>query len=264
MLLRWTKISALVALLGLVSCKSTVPEFELVEIEPKIVLSFELVNEGETIDIGDAFKDQEGYNLALRTFKFYVSNIELISAGGAIENLSSVELVDFNDNEDGGNNMFTQSYNYVIPKGDYTNLRFSVGLPSNLNATDPTTVENDNPLSTLSGMYWDWGSMYVFIMMEAGIDTTGDAAPDANIAFHTGLDTLFRQEQNYPMTFEIPAFAKDSLHIQIDWNKLFNVEGETYIDLSTKPYFHANTGLEALDMTRKFTDNFIHAIRVTP
>jgi hypothetical protein len=262
MLLRLNNITLCLACLGFFSCREDFPAFELVEQEPKIVIHFSLDNTSESFDIGSAFSDNQGWNLQLKTLKFYISDVDLISANGRVQPLTDVELVNFDDDQDGQINPFRQGYDYIIPKDNYSKFRFSLGLPSLVNQTDPTLLSKDNPLSTNSGMYWDWATMYVFIMLEAGIDTNSDLIYDANIAFHTGLDTLFRPENTYPITFDLPAFAKDTIHVSIDWNELFPTGGENEIDLGEVPFFHANVDNEALEMSRRFTENFIGSITV--
>ncbi len=259
MLLNLSKFIPILTLVALVECKSEVPPFDLVEQDPKVVLEFNLVNQGEEIGIGDDFVDEKQWQLNLSTFKMYLSDIALIG-GGELTELADVELVDLTG--EGSATGFSNSYTYIIPKDDYEQLRMSIGLPSDLNSTDPTIMPSSHPLSLQGAMYWDWATMYVFIMMEAGIDTNSDLQYDDNIAFHAGLDTLFRPEESYPLTLDIPAFAKDTLHIDIDWNKIYHpMEGEG-IDLSETPFFHANVDEEALAASRIFTDNFVKAISI--
>lgn len=250
---------ALLISLILFGCKSDVPPFELVEQDPKVVLHYSLVNNGDEIGVGDAFKDNDGWILSLSTLKFYLSDIALIE-GGELTEISEVELVDIAGQ--GNENGFTNAYTYIIPKGDYDQLKMSVGLRSDLNSTDPTLMAADNPLSLQGGMYWDWATMFVFTMMEAKVDTNGDQQLDETIAFHTGLDSCFRPEETYPLVFNLPAFAKDTIHIDIDWNKLMYPESGEQIDLSTLPFFHANVDDEALQASRVFTDNFVNAISI--
>jgi hypothetical protein len=257
--LNLSKYIPILILTALVGCKGEVPPFDLVEQDPKVVLEFNVVNQGEEIGIGDDFVDEKQWQLNLSTLKMYLSDIALIE-GGELTELADVELVDLAGS--GSVPGFSSSYTYIIPKGNYDQLRMSIGLPSDLNSTDPTIMPASDPLSLQSAMYWDWATMYVFIMMEARIDTNSDLQYDDNIAFHTGLDTLFRPEKSYPLTLDIPAFAKDTLHIDIDWNKIYHpMEGEI-IDLSETPFFHANLDEEALATSRNFTDNFVKAISI--
>lgn len=249
----------ILALLALIGCKSEVPPFEPVELDPKVVLEFNVINQGSEIVIGDDFIDSEQWALNLSTLKMYLSDIALLEAGEKTY-LSDVELVDLSGVV--GSSDFASSYSYIIPKGNYDQLRMSIGLPSDLNATDPTIMPASDPLGLQGAMYWDWATMYVFIMMEAKIDTNSDMQYDDNIAFHTGLDTLFRPERTYPLTLDIPAYAKDTLHIDIDWNKIFHPTDGEQIDLSTTPFFHANVDEEALAASRVFTDNFVKAISI--
>jgi len=253
------RLAAILLSLLIAGCGEGVPPFELVEQDPKMVLDFGLYNSNTKIEVGDSFIDAEGNNLTLRTFKFYISDVALIAADGTEEILTEVELVEL----DRFNTNYDSEFEFIIPENDYEQIRFSVGLPADLNATDPTTVSNTDPLSTLSGMYWDWGSMFVFILAEANIDTNDDQSIDGIIGFHTGEDLQYRPRQTYPMTFSIAASEKDSLQVRIDWDALFSKGSDTPIDLSLIPYFHENQDEESVEMTRQFTDNFINAISVS-
>lgn len=254
-----SKYILIVLLSTLIGCKSEVPPFELIEQDPKVVLTFNLVSQGQEIAVGDEFVDSQQWPLTLSTLKMYLSDIILLGASEETK-LADVELVDIAGK--GSATGFNSSYSYIIPEGDYDQLRMSIGLPSDLNATDPTVMPASDPLSLQGAMYWDWATMYVFIMMEARIDTNSDLEYDDNIAFHTGLDTLFRSERSYALTLDIPAFAKDTLHIDIDWDKIFHPADGKRIDLSTTPFFHANVDEDALAASRIFTDNFVKSISI--
>lgn len=262
MRLRWSKYG-LVFLLFLGSCNDSVPEFELVEMDPKVVVSFNLVNNGEPIEVFEQFTDEEGYTCSVDELSFYVSDVNLVNAAGERTLLSEVELISFVEESAGNESAFKRSYSYIVPEDTYETIEFAVGLPPALNASDPTTFPNDHPLGTYSnGMFWDWASMYVFLRI--GVDLVSDETQtyDFDMQIHTGTDSLYMGKRPLAMSLELPAFAKDSIQLDIEWNDLFHVDGATHMDLSEKIYTHGTATPEDVEMAIRFMTNFRQAISV--
>ena len=258
-LLKYAKIIIIVFLFG---CGEGVPDFELVEQDPKVTIHYSLMNGLDAVDIGDSFTDAQGHHLILKTMKMYVSNMSVVSKGQSQE-LTEVELVNFNENQDGQTNPFVQAYTYIIEPMEIEQIRLSIGLSEDVNSTDPTLLPKDDPLSANAGMYWDWGSKYIFVMLEAGIDLNGDGQYDDDIGFHTGLDELYIEDTESSIVLDLKSFDKDSINIQIDWNTVFpGPESEGYIDLNEAPFVHASGDAEKLELARVFTQNFRRAIGV--
>lgn len=247
-------------MLLLIAACSDVPSFELVEQDPKVVVIFNVHNNGEPVVAGQEFTDGDGYRARFTKLRFYVSDMRLVKAGGESESLADVELIDFEPSPQSQAVSFGRSYSYIIPKGDYTDLVFSLGLPADLNASDPTSFAVDHPLSVYANTYWSWGGQYKFIEMGAAVDTNGDETFDANIEFHTGTDVLFRPELHCPMSLPLEAFEKDTLWVNIDWNKLFHPGGSNEIVFSEAPFTHTVDGPESLELATRFTQNFTAAL----
>jgi uncharacterized repeat protein (TIGR04052 family) len=85
--------------------------------------------------------------------------------------LDDVALLDFEDATGGCANGTEQTRDVVegtVPAGDYTGLRFDVGLPFEKNHRDQTL--QPSPLN-LSRMFWSWNAGYKFMRLD--IRTTG-------------------------------------------------------------------------------------------
>jgi uncharacterized repeat protein (TIGR04052 family) len=124
-------------------------------------------------------------------FRLYVSDIELVRADGSSVPLSlaqdgkwqfkSVALLDFENAAAGCSNGTPEVRDVVVgsaPTGNYTGLKFKVGVPFELNHGDPTLA--DSPLN-LTAMFWTWQSGYKFIkidMATAGQPIDRTAKPD--------------------------------------------------------------------------------------
>jgi len=108
--------------------------------------------------------------------RFFVSNLELIDEkGGAtpvaldqdgLWQYKSLALVDLEDGTGecrNGNAAMHAEVTGAVPRGRYTGVRFTVGVPFELDHLDPTVAPS--PLN-MTAMFWTWQSGYKFIRAE--------------------------------------------------------------------------------------------------
>lgn len=117
----------------------------------------------------------EDTTLALVDFRFYVQDVELKNAGGdwvpvALEdNLFQIDDIALLDFEDGcgevGNADTNDQIVGTVPEGEYDGLRFTMGLPPELNHQDASTAPC--PLC-LTSMFWNWRGGYKFLRIDSG------------------------------------------------------------------------------------------------
>ncbi len=126
---------------------------------------------------GDTY-DNLGANdtsLNLTDFRFYVQDVELQNTDAewiAVEltqnqfQIDDVALLDF---EDGCGSFGNPDLNGVVtgmvPDGEYTGLRFRMGVPVELNHADASTAPG--PLG-LTSMFWSWRGGYKFLRIDSG------------------------------------------------------------------------------------------------
>jgi uncharacterized repeat protein (TIGR04052 family) len=113
-------------------------------------------------------------------FMMYVSSVELLRADGSAEpvelvqdgrwQIDDIALLDFATNTNCPN--ATADTNYVVrgtvPAGNYTGLRFVLGVPFARNHADVASAPS--PLN-LSRMFWSWNAGYKFVRLD--LTTTG-------------------------------------------------------------------------------------------
>lgn len=105
-------------------------------------------------------------NISYRTdlLKYIISNIELVSVDGNVVSFPNVELV---NQEDASSLSFQLN---DVPNGNYSAMRFVLGLDSLQNAT----LVNGGDLDPSDGMVWTWNTGYIFLKHEGRfIDSTG-------------------------------------------------------------------------------------------
>jgi len=109
-------------------------------------------------------------------FRFYVSDIQLLSASGqavpvrleqdGIWQYENVALLDFEDRTGPCLTGTPETRGVVvgrIPKGQYRGLRFTLGVPFGLNHADATIAPS--PLN-LTSLFWSWQAGYKFVRID--------------------------------------------------------------------------------------------------
>lgn len=108
--------------------------------------------------------------------RFFVSNLELLDASGAavpvkldqdgIWQYQSLALIDLEDGTGGCRNGNAATHTVVsgsVSPGQYSGLRFTVGVPFELDHSD--TLSAPSPLN-MTAMFWNWQVGYEFIRAE--------------------------------------------------------------------------------------------------
>lgn len=201
----------------------------------------------DTLKFNTSFTTENKLRYTLSSFRYYLSDICLVKADGsehAIE--GKVFLVHPNISDYPLGN---------VPVGDYTGIRFTVGLDSATNHADPTTYPIAHPLAIQSpAIHWDWNSGYIFLMLEGTCDTTV-ANTDVltygqyshGLFFHIGMDPLVRNVALNNNAFSVSADAAKVLYVHSDINKLF-----AGIDLKTQNASHT---MGTMSLATKVADN---------
>lgn len=144
----------------------------------------------------------------------------------------------------------------------YTSLTGFLGVDSTKNHLDPSTFANTNPLNiTLANdMHWDWNPGYIFLKIEAKVDTIpADGVEQFNhfAVFHIGTDQ-FRQTLNFSGLNWVATNAHlYTLPLKVDLQK-FLQNGTTSVNLKTEHTSHSSAGQEALSL--KIIQQFKNAI----
>ena len=143
--------------------------------------------------------------IAIDLFHFYISDLR---AGDQL--LSDVLFVDPSDSA-------FSTYTLDLQRR-VDQISFGLGVPSDMNAMDPTSFETTHPLSSAYAMYWTWASKYRFLKAEGRFNAGGDlsnASTNGGIIWHTGTDPLYRTR-----TFDVPVRPGDRLVVKMDLDLL--------------------------------------------
>ena len=146
--------------------------------EMKVSLAFDAVVGGKPFACGQSY-DAIGSTKSRITpsdLRFYVSEVELLDSSGKatpvtleqdeIWQYKNLALLDFEDGTAACRNGNAGLHKVVagtVPKGDYQGVRFTLGVPFELNHGDPTIAPS--PLN-LTSMFWAWQSGYRFVKID--------------------------------------------------------------------------------------------------
>jgi hypothetical protein len=239
------RIYKMIALLAIVSgfgCKKPEPE----PLTGTITFRINANWDGENLELGEVYEDVLGHRLFVENFKTYLSEFKMKRNGGADTLLNLVYLADFAG---------TNSFRVTVPPGDYSDLKFNLGVPEAYNKdTDPSVYANDHPLSVTGseGMFWEWNVGYIFTKFDGKVDTTGvEGAPLLGpYAFHCGEDTLFRAHSFNTISFHLDECTNKTVYIDFDASRFLYSETDT-IDLKTEYLTHTSGNL---DLATRFVD----------
>ncbi|WP_405282396.1 MbnP family copper-binding protein [Gaopeijia maritima] len=152
----------------------------------EVTLDFAAVVDEAAFSCGNSYDNVGTSNTTITPvdFRFYVHDVELIAADGSSVELEltqdgtwqrdNVVLLDF-ENGSGPCVNGTAAMNTTVrgtaPDATYTGVRFTLGVPEELNHADQTTAAA--PLD-LTSLFWSWNGGYKFLR----IDHTSDAQPE--------------------------------------------------------------------------------------
>ena len=125
-------------------------------------------------------------------FRFFVSDVNLVRADGTAVAVTleqdgtwqyqNLALLDFEDGKGpcrNGNAAINTEIRGTAPEGIYTGLRFTLGVPFELNHGDPTLAPS--PLN-ITSMFWVWKAGYRFVK----IDLASSGQPDKRLDYAAG------------------------------------------------------------------------------
>lgn len=128
--------------------------------------------------------------LQVNDWRMYISEVELLDAAGTatpvaltqdgLWQVEDVALVDFEDCSPMGTSELNSTVTGTVAHGDYTGLRFTLGVPFDLNHIDAATAPS--PLN-VGGMMWTWQTGHKFVRIDMA---NGLPEPDNLWNIHLG------------------------------------------------------------------------------
>ncbi len=176
----------------------------------------------------DTYTTPAGDQFTISTFRYYLSNLTLLRADGSTYALPETYfLVDQAKPE-------SQTLKLTdVPTGDYTSLRFTVGVDSaRTKAGNLTGI-----LGSDNNMWWDWSKEFINLKLEG----TSPQSPKGGLVFHIAGYKGANGANNTIRTVTLPfggstkllvrADHTPQIHLQADVLKMFS--GPTTVRFAT-------------------------------
>ncbi len=249
-----TSFLAIMVVLSIASCRDKDdPKDEQTEVSANGTIKIGITTKWQNNLYNNAavVSDNYGNQLRIDNFVSYVSTLSLLKADGSAWLLKDYSLINFAQNN---------LLEFSVPKGDYTGIRFLLGVPADVNTdTDPAQYPNGHVLGIAGsqGMFLTWNTGYIFTKLEGKADTSGTNQPLLySFAYHTGNDhftTLVTLDKN--ITVNDGTAQNEYLTLQID--KIFSPNIGAEINLAQDPGFHSPGPLMSA-----FVNNFGNAFSI--
>lgn len=179
----------------------------------------------------------------VQQLRFFLADIRLVSSGeGSL--MKDADLFDLTEGP-------VERW-YRVDPGSYHHLHFGIGLPYDLNHTDPSDYPVNDPLGANNGMYWDWAALHKFLIISGHYDTLpGSGLPPFPFNIEPGFDTCYRETQ-LPVALEIGRDDTVELVLDMDLSRFFHNATDTF-DLTQQSQWHGDAGsigvpLKLMDM----------------
>ncbi len=200
-----------------------------IEATVKFVVTHNLNGQTPTIDGALNYTNAAGNTFNLKTLKYYLSNVVLVSTDGSRKELKNYQFVNLTD-------AASQSFSFEkIPNGSYNKIEFYIGVDSLANSTGTHT----GALDPANGMYWGWDFGYRFWLMEGIYQKTTSAT--SAFGYHIGTD-MNLVKVSLPVILKVEGIEKVvTLSCNID--EFF--KNPTAWDIKAEESNHSNPGQEA-------------------
>lgn len=197
---------------------------------------------------GTEYTNAAGEKLKFSTFNYFVSNFVLVKADGSEYTVPKDSCYFLCKHDD------PESREVVlknIPSGDYTGLKFMIGVDS-AKSVSPITERTGvlDPAAGANGMYWSWNAGYIFVKVE-GTSPQAPIEPSSGerlFQYHTGLfggydsPTLnnlktVTLETHHDEPAKVRRSGSPHFHLYVDVLEMFT--SPTNISVAANPTSHA-------------------------
>ncbi|HSB94719.1 MAG TPA: MbnP family protein [Flavitalea sp.] len=199
----------------------------------------------------DSVMESQQYNtpfnetFSVNRFRFYIHDISLInSTSNAVDpNHYLVDLVPSTSN----------TVNMSLPAGEYSGIRFTIGVDSIRNFSGAQT----GALDPANGMFWTWNSGYIMVKLEGNSPsaTTPDNKFEYHIGGYNGTESVIRT-LDLPFPSGQVLFSENgssTITIKADLEKWFN--GDFQLRIATNPVI-STPGELAVKMADNYRNMF--------
>lgn len=138
-----------------------------------LLLRFEHQVDSQFLVLNTTYRNGFGEQYSINRFKYYISNIALVSGSGKTAFPDNYFLVDESDSA-------SKTLRIPIEPGNYDQLHFLLGVDSARNVSGAQT----GALDPLNDMFWSWNTGYIMMKLEGSSPIS--TQPNNRIQYHIG------------------------------------------------------------------------------
>ena len=158
------------------------------QVNGKLQVNFKHVVANELLKLDSAYyKNELGQPFSIFKFKYYIGEIHLKNSQG--KDYVSKDYFLINEDEE----LSKQVTLNQIPNGNYTSIRFILGVDSLHNCSGAQS----GALDPLNAMFWAWNTGYIFLKLEG--NSSASKSPGGIFEYHIGG---YKQPSNCIRTIE--------------------------------------------------------------
>ena len=177
---------------------------------------------------GTTYTTASGETFSISTLEYYISNVVFTKADGSTFAAPGVyHLVDVARPS-------TTSFTIAnVPTGDYSGVKFTVGVDSTMTKADPLSLTGD--LNPANNMYWVWSTGHIFMKLEGNVTSAGNKALVCHVGgYRAPYSAIVTAAPSFNgTTLPVRADHAATVNLTADVLKLF--DGGTHFALSTFP-----------------------------
>jgi hypothetical protein len=220
------KILSMVAIAALLftSCKKDENTVNSAEMAGKATISIDAVVGANDFALNTNFTaNSKTWNFT--QLRYWVSNVILINAAGAEYAVPNSFYLMEENTAAATNSNFTYPANKReniqltdIPAGDYTRIKFMVGVPEKYNNNLSLQAGELSQLNGMTNVSWMWATSYIFSSLKG---TVNDGTVTKSIVVETGLNSNLKSVTlSLPQVLHISSARESAIFLSADVSRI--------------------------------------------
>jgi hypothetical protein len=176
------------------------------------------IDTNEVDAYGNVYPDANGRKMSLSLAQFYVSGVSVLGSNGTWTTVDGAYILKTLDNE--------EYFVGKVPAGNYTDIKFNVGLDATANATTPsshsTSTGADSVLAHTDMWYGSTSQGYIFMNVQGTVDIGNTGTPNTAFSYKIGSNALLKTVTMPSQAFTVSPNQVQYVHIICDYSKILD------------------------------------------
>src|SRR5690606_38667840 len=113
-----------------------------------------------------------------------------------------------------------------IPAGNYTAIKFNIGVEPKYNDNLTLRAGELNPLNGMASASWMWFTSYIFTSVSGKMALSSGAEQAKNFFWETGSNAMYAEKLvEFERAIRISSATESAIALELDVNKVVQVDG---------------------------------------